>query len=355
MLSRYLTILLIVSSPFSTFIFGAQLGPPVLGYVFDSGVSGLRPIWGVLGSSTVGAPLDTGGIRLSLAAVSPGQDYALGVREHDNQIMLLSLDQNPAAVTVLATSGSAIERAVFSPRGESVVLVPKNRESLWLISGLPHSPRILNRVGLSGFPGVIGPLAVRDDGQQVILAMQEGDGDAVYAGDSKGEMHGVARLGKITAIEYMRQGNDVLLADAGTSQILRIREADLKVETLAALTSGGEGLRPVALAVSDDNQRLFIAAEGQGQLYVLSLQNGQVVHLAFSGKATGLNRLKGNSVFRLNELSGEPLLVLNGELSEPEVAFVPVPRKDTVPDAGLFHSPRGEPRPVGVRERRASQ
>jgi hypothetical protein len=287
--------------------------------------------------------------------VSPRQDYALGITEQDNQILLMSFDQNPVAVTVLVTLDSAIERAVFSPTGKSVVLVPKNRQSLWLISGLPHSPQILDRLGLSGFPGVIGPLAVRDDGQQVILAMQEGDGDAIYAGDSKGGMHGVARLGKITAIEYLRQGNDAVLADAAASEILRIREADLKVESLAALTSGEEAIRPMALAVSDDNQRLFIAAEGQGQLYVLSLQNGQVAHLPFSGKATGLNRLRGNSVFRLNELSGEPLLVLNGELSEPQVAFVPVPRKATVPDAGLFLSPRGGPRPVSVRERRAAR
>jgi len=348
---RCLTILLTASFIGHPVLYAAQISPPILGYVFDSAVHGLRPIWGIWGSSTVGAPLDAEGIRLSLAAVSPGQDFALGMGEHNNQIMLLNLDQNPVAVTVLATSDSAIERVVFSPMGNAVVLVPENRQSLWLISGLPYSPRILDRIGLSTLPGTLGVLGVRDDGQQIILAMREGDGDAIYTSDSKGEMHGLARLGKITAIEYMRQGNDALIADAGTSEILRIRDTDFKMEPLATLASQGKGLGPMALAVSDDNQRLFIAAEGPAHLYVLNLQNRQVVHLPFSGKVTGLNRLKGNSVFRLNDFSGEPLLLLNGELLEPAVAFVPGLRKDTVPNDGLFQSPRGEPRPVRVRER----
>ena len=355
MISRYLTVLMMAGIILTPNLYGAQISPPVLGYVFDPSVSGLRPIWGVLGSSMVGAPLDTRGIRLSMAAVSPQQDYALGTGEHDNQILLLGLDQNPVTMVVLATSESAIERVVFSPMGKSVVLVPKDRQSLWLISGLPTSPRVLDRVGLSGFGGILGPLGVRDDARQVILTVKDENGDAVYAVDSKGEMHGLARLGKIAAVTYMRQGNDALLADAGTSEILRVREAGLRVETLAMLPRGGEEIRPVALAISDDSQRVFIAAEGRSQLYVLSLQNGQVSRVPFSGTATGLNRLNGNSVFRLNEVSDEPLLVLNGELTEPGVAFVPVPRKDTVPDGGLFLSPRGETRPVSVRERRASQ
>jgi hypothetical protein len=124
---------------------------------------------------------------------------------------------------------------------------------------------------------------------------------------------------------------------------------------LATLTGEGKTVKPTALALSDDNQRLFIAVEGQAPLYVLNLQNGQVVHLPFSGKVIGLNRLKGDSLFRLNDLSDEPLWVLNGGLLEPAVAFVPAPKKNTVPNDGLFNSPRGEPRPISVRGRSATQ
>jgi len=353
--SRNLMILVMASLLFHPTLEGAQVDSPVLGYVFDAGVSGLRPIWGVLGSSRVGVPLDIGGIRMSTATVSPRQDYALGISEQNSQILLLSLEQNPTAVTTLLAPDSAIERVVVSPMGRSVVLVPKSAQSLRVISGLPDSPQIPDPVGLAGLAGGIGAVAVRDDGRQILLAMQESDGDVLYAADLKGAIHGVARLGRITAMEYMRQGNDALLADADASQILRVRATDLKVETVAALPRGAEELRPLALAVSDDSQRVFVAAEGQGQLYALNLRNSQVDRLPFSGKATGLNRLKGNSVFRLNEMSDQPLLVLNGDLMEPGITFVPVPQKGTLPDTGLFLFPREEPRPVRVRERRTSQ
>src|SRR5712692_8145017 len=49
---------------------------PVLGYVWDQGSSGLRPILGIPGSSTLGPLLDLG-VSIRLAEISPAQDYAL--------------------------------------------------------------------------------------------------------------------------------------------------------------------------------------------------------------------------------------------------------------------------------------
>jgi len=55
----------------------SQIRGPQLGYVFDESQGILRPILGVPGASRLGDSLSLG-VSLTLAEISPKQDYALG-------------------------------------------------------------------------------------------------------------------------------------------------------------------------------------------------------------------------------------------------------------------------------------
>ncbi len=334
---------------------GAELGRPVLGFVFDGTERALRPIWGIPGASILGEPVRIDNLPLSSAVVSPTQDFALGVNALGDEVFVLGLAQSPVTASSLVTLTSPVSQIAFSPRGQAAGLISAGGRSFRIVTGLPNSPRFSPIVDLSRLPGTLGSVAIRDDGQMALFGVQGSEETVLYAASSAGDIQWVTRLGRVTAITFFRLGNDALVADAGTAEILRIRIPGYTVENVVSLIQGKEVYRPAAIALSDDDSRLFVTTDRSGQILSLHLQERRVEAIPLTGKVTGLNRLSGNSIFRLNELSNEPLLVLNGGLPVPGIVFVPALERTKQGDNGLFSLPRGEPHPVSVRERRASQ
>ena len=78
---------------------------PILGFIPDAAGSGVRPIFGVPGASSVGDRLQFE-IDIRDAVISPNQDYAIAVRNDDAQAVVIDLGTG-TAVTV---SGMAVGR-----------------------------------------------------------------------------------------------------------------------------------------------------------------------------------------------------------------------------------------------------
>src|SRR5229473_779868 len=68
----------------------ASLEGPRLGLIFDSGAKEFRPLLGIPGAATMGAPLRLT-VEIERAWVAPGQDYALAVEKGDGKVLLISL------------------------------------------------------------------------------------------------------------------------------------------------------------------------------------------------------------------------------------------------------------------------
>src|SRR5262249_2874548 len=56
-----------------------SINGPILGYIQDSAGTSVQPILGVLGASLIGRPLELGS-EIHNAAISPKQNFALGIR-----------------------------------------------------------------------------------------------------------------------------------------------------------------------------------------------------------------------------------------------------------------------------------
>lgn len=130
-------------------------------------------------------------------------------------------------------------------------------------------------------------------------------------------------LSKVSAL-VMGASSTAFAADSGRNQIHRIQGIGGTAET-EVIAGPQDGIsNPVALAVATDNSRVFVANGKAATLttIVLSAQTS-VSHVACGFTPTGLQRLAGNEVFRLTEMSSAPIWVMEANGREPRFLFVP--------------------------------
>src|SRR5215468_3355794 len=88
---------------------------PVLGFVLDQS-GGLRPVIGITGAASVGAPLNLG-FSVVQAAMPPSHDYILAMTGNSAWPVLLQVRGNTITVRHLAFPGTGIDSVAISPTG----------------------------------------------------------------------------------------------------------------------------------------------------------------------------------------------------------------------------------------------
>jgi hypothetical protein len=330
----------------------SSMSGPLLGYLVDPIRRGLRPIWGIAGASTLGEAVDIG-ITLSRATLALQQDYALAVAKDSGAVVFISYDRNSISVHPIAGAPPGADRVVLGAGGLSGALLYGNRHRILTLSGLPHSPTIAAELDISGLPGPVHAMAVSDDRRVILVAVSEGETNSLYALTAPGQVRWISLLGEASDISFFRNTLDALIADRRANEVLLVRDVMGAAGTLS-VAGEREGIsQPVAVAPSDDNSRVFIANSGSRTISTLELASGTLIHVSSAAMPTGLYRLKGNSLFRLTELSDAPLLLFDSSAAGSRVVFVP--RDRTVVQAGnaLVLPERGQSRPLRIREKRS--
>ena len=83
----------------------------------------------------------------------------------------------------------------------------------------------------------------------------------------------------------------------------------------------------VGAAASADGARVFIAMKS-GQVAVRNLGDSTQTLLSCACEPAGMWRLRGKAVFRLNEVGGGPVWIVDGDASAPRILFVATPSGD---------------------------
>jgi hypothetical protein len=297
---------------------------PTLGFVFDQNKSGLRPIWGIAGASSLGdvVPLQ---MKVARAWISPRQNYALAESSDQTQLLIINLESGPLGVSAIAGSRSGADKIAISPSGTAALLYFEKQRRVQLLVGLPQSATFGAEVDLSALPHVLTSLAVSDDGGAIILGIAEESSGAVYLAKPGGELRKISLVGEATALSFLTHGLDVLLADRVNNSVWVLKDV-LGTAVGVQLAGENDGIsEPIAVASSRDSQRIFVANAGSQSLATLDLATGRWGFARAGRSVTGLYSLKGESVFRLTDLSDQPLLVLDGGNAEARVVFVPMP------------------------------
>ena len=327
-----------------------QEGPirgPLLGYVFDPASLGVRPLPGIPGASYVGNSLPIG-FTPELVEVSPNHSYALGVEAGTGNLFVVDLRPDLPAAERLTTVTAGVDRIFFSPLGKAVALYRRGPKQVEILTGLPDQPSHDGRVDLAGMPGVLTALAVSDDGQALAAASAQGDGGVLFAGGPGEELRPVGPLGRASALSFFNYSQDLLVADIGRNEVVRVRDIQAGAEW-TVLASRQDGLdHPAAVAASRDNSTAFAVDAANRRIAWMPLSGGPVEFIDCPCKPTELNALASGSVFRLTSASSAPLYMLDtrggGAAGRPRVLFIPAPGRAPSDSAEPARAPRGRVR-----------
>jgi len=291
----------------------AQISLPQLGFKVEGET--IRPIWGIPGSSRTGKPLDLSAlVRVEIAS---DQQYLLGVRSADHQLMVVDLGNtaSPVATPIEGSFGDPDGLAV-SPTGSAAAIFSSRDRAVQIISGLPNHPAIRESYPVKS-EHTPNAMAVSDDGKTVLFAA---DGYLWTAGKDGNSRFGSAR-GRISAIQFLRNSQDAVVADQGFNELLLIK-ADEPGNQKSLLYSSRDGIsRPVGIGLSKDGTRLFIANASNGTVAIGDLANGRLTVVPCGCEIAGWYSLAVDSSFRISDPKGASYII-DAHTSVPQVSFI---------------------------------
>ncbi len=299
---------------------------PVLGYVFDASAASLRPLLGIPGASHVGGALALP-FRLSVAAVSPNQSFALGSTVGDGALVVLDLRGSAPEGRIVSGAMGGADRIVFSPEGVFAAAYDRQSQSVQLLTGFGERVEVTATLRLASLPGVLTALAVSDDGAAVLAATSGRGGGQVFALDNDGASKPVATVGRAMDVAFFPGSSDALIADFDRNEIVKLSDVGGSASS-TVLASSADGLQaPMAVAATADG-RAIAAAEGAAAL--IPAAGGAIRFVECDCRPQTLTRLAGGSFFRLTDDLNQPILLLDagrlatdGAVAEPRVMFVP--------------------------------
>lgn len=287
---------------------------PVLGYLWDAQAGRIRPVLGVPGAATLGEPLALAG-TLRSAEIASGQAYALAVDDAERVVLVNAATGESRPLEVAA---AGLDRIVFSPTGAAAAIYYKDIPRAVLLTGLPENPATSAAVDLSGLPALITAMAASDQDELLLV----GTAGGVYlAGPRQTSPTLVAPATATGAIAFLENSRDALIADRERNEILWIRDVTGAAERVVVASEKDGVLHPLAIAAAEGNRKAIAALPGA--VAILDLNGGPPSITPCACSPSGLVRMRGNSVFRLNDGSAGPLFLAEPGGPDWRVVFVP--------------------------------
>jgi hypothetical protein len=315
---------------------------PVLTYVFD-GANGLRPLVGIPGAASVGNALNLG-FSISGAVVPGGPDYVLAtssdkawpqlVQVRGANITVQGLDSfipQRGGTCDLATDDSpkqthrqqcqavdfgntTIDRMALSPSGSAAALFSESQRRVYAFTNLSQVPTLLGTFEVR-ISDTLTALAISDDGRNAAFGFSNGDTGSVAVASINSASRVVVSLHHPSAIAFFH----------GSDNGVAVDDVDNKIYVLSsgqavAMDHGISG--PNAIAITNDNQRILVANSASGSVVVLNDTGTVGDPLNCNCTLTGLYPTNSNSVFRLTDFSGGPIVLLDAGGPRPRILFV---------------------------------
>lgn len=289
---------------------------PILGFIPENDGTAIRPVIGIPGASLLGERLQFE-LKFRGAAISPKQDYAIATSTEDGHAVVIDLRSGAAAAVSLDADLVAI-----SPTGSAAAVYDHESRILRVIAHVLDAPEIVHEFDASQITGRAANIAISDEGATALVRFVDEERSALWVLDASGASWPVL-LDQPSAAAFFPNSSDAVVADQAAHAafvILDVRRA----ATTVPLISADEGMSGfTSLAVSENSQRVFLADSNSGNVAIVDLETRQTQLMSCQCQATGLYRLKGISVFRLNEASREPVMVLDASGDEPNIRLIP--------------------------------
>jgi hypothetical protein len=170
---------------------------------------------------------------------------------------------------------------------------------------------------------------VSDDGSLALVVAGSGADTALYSISLAGELRWLGALGQDAVLSFANRSRSAAIAGSGTNELWILADAagDFSLRRVSGPEDGISG--PVGVGFSDDNRRVLAAHSGG--IVRVNLDDAAVTGVACACAPTLLARMRGNSTFRLTEVSDQPMWIVDARAAAPQVWFVP-PREPASAD-----------------------
>lgn len=206
------------------------------------------------------------------------------------------------------------ERVVFSPTGTAAALYAQG--SVQIVTGLPDSPAIAGSLDVSA-AGVPDALALSDDAT-VLLWSAGGSVQMFGSGAGPGKLTDTAGA---ALVAFAPGRLDAAVADPSGAGLVLFRNLTGSVDS-QVLAAPDDTIRSgSAIAFSADGQRLLLASSAAQSVTAFDLTTGSRAAIACSCSPAALTPM--GSLFRLNEVAGDPLWLLDDQPGTSRIVFVP--------------------------------
>ncbi len=301
---------------------------PVLGAWWDTGIAGLRTVYGVPGAAYQGQPTFNNG-TWSGAAVCMRQQIALLTTSGG---ALYQADVPQGQPALVASLGPPRAQVVFSPSCNVALAWAPGNSSALVVQSLLSTPQV-SSVSL---PASASAAAVADSGSILISARQADGAAAVqFLAAGSSSFRPVLTLSKLGGMAFLPGTDTALLADQAAGTVVEASQmsAGLSITHIAGPRDGVA--QPVALAVSADGHTAAVANQTGSTVVRIDL-TGQspAVPTICPCSPTELQPLAGNLLFRVNDAAAGTVWAWDGDAPTPRFVFLPSPPLITASSQG---------------------
>lgn len=307
---RLHSILILAAFPYASA--QSNISAPILGYAYDPGSRAVRSIRGIPGAAILGGPLHTGFLPTS-ASIAPQQNYALATSA-GRELRLIRWNGARASSHSLEGAMANPDRIVFSPSGAAAILYDSASAHLQAVVGLPDTPA-LKEIQPAG-SAAISAMAISDD-----AALALASGSAVYVIGADQNPVPLPIPSTIAALSF-RPATDDLLAATSSGDLYLAKNVNTALAVAQVFTGVARTSSPVAVQFSPDGSAAYLASTA-GTLATIDLTTGSASTLACQCTPTGLQPFGRSGLFRLTEISTQPLWLFDGTAGGSRIWFVP--------------------------------
>ncbi|MBI3680378.1 MAG: hypothetical protein HY235_08270 [Acidobacteria bacterium] len=284
---------------------------PVLGWVWDASREAVRPVQGIPGSSLLGPSVDVG---MAVAASAIARNSAILVDRDQRRAFAVDLAATAVLKQLDVPPGAG--RIMMSPNGSAAVFEYTESRQAVLVSGLPEHPVVRQILHLDA-EGMPAAWAVRDDASGVLAAYAEQG--FVLAFDLEGNRWKLNHEGAVRSLAFLDRSADALLAAENGVWLVSDVMGNAEARLLYAAPAQ-------AVAATADRRFALVVEAGVASLVTIRLEDGVTTGIACACEPKLLDRM-GSAVFRVNELSDQPLWLLDLSHAAPRMVFVPAETK----------------------------
>jgi hypothetical protein len=283
---------------------------------------------GIPGAAVVGASVDLGIGEIDDTAISPNQDYFIAIPSLDKAAVLATLGPTHTPPKTISALGLRVGRVTLSPSGSAAALYDSEDARLQIIVGLPNNATTVREIDLGDLSEKLASFALSDDGSLVLGTISAGEYSGLYAWSEDQPKRWIASSLPSSLI-FLHRSQDAVAADAMTGNVSLIRAFGSGAYlTVTPMTLGQYFIgEPSLLALSEDNRFLIIASGESGVVLRVPLiedsDPSNVSVIKCQCKPTQLERFGSRALFRVTEVSSDPIWLLDSGQDQPSMLSVP--------------------------------